>query len=596
MRFDDSLKTVLAADTTSVFGAQAAFRQLVDLAARGRAPADDLLLDRLRALRPTVPAAVRAASARSLALANPPVALVRLFAEDEPAVAGAVLRAVPLSAAEWSALLPVVGPAGRAVLRQRSDLPDAVRRALDAFGAVDFTIGFAPAGAQDDAAGPHAQPSCPAPEPEAEVAEAKGGSGDVLPFVAAPEPEPAGAADFVSVGMVAREIPMVAEAMRHLSAELPAPPATEEEPRRGFEVADLVHRIETFRRARDNGTMAVAPIVPPIRAFAFETDSSGIVVQADGPARAALIGVDLARGGGLVQVEAAIAGALRRRTGIAEARLVIGGEGEGAGEWRLAADAAFDPATGRFQGLRGVARRPRPDQVPPAEPPAPGAEALRRLVHELRTPASAIAGFAELIETEMLGPVADPQRARAGAVRRDAAGLVEAIEDLELSARIAGGAVDLRPGEVAVAALLGEAAAPLATLAAERGAILALDTVDPTLIVSADPIAARRLAGRLLAALLAVAEPGERLGIRAHGADNMVEIEITAPRALACAEAEDAGEGDGRGGAPLLGIGFALRLARALARELGGSLETGAAAVLLKLPVGAFEAAQASSR
>ena len=36
MRFDDSLKTVLAADTSTLFGATAAFRQLSDLIARGR--------------------------------------------------------------------------------------------------------------------------------------------------------------------------------------------------------------------------------------------------------------------------------------------------------------------------------------------------------------------------------------------------------------------------------------------------------------------------------------------------------------------------------------------------------------------------------
>ena len=625
MRFDDSLKTVLAADTTSVFGAQAAFRQLVDLAARGRAPADETLISRLRALRDAVPAPVRAASARSLALAQPPAALVRLFAEDEPAIAGAVLRAVPLPAADWSALLPAVGPAGRAVLRQRRDLPGSVRRDLEAFGAVDFTIGFERADA-DEPADPQAPdpqpdmetaPSAEAALPEPDVGAAAEAPGEAVPFIAAPDPmpepaiamvpdpapaapgfAPAAAPDFVSVGAIARDLPAVAEAMRLVAVSTPSdPPASDEEPRRGFEVADLVHRIEAFRRERGDGAAAIAPVEPPVRAFGFETDAAGIVVQAEGPARSALIGVDLARGGGLVQVEAAIAGALRRRTGIAEARLVIGGEGEGAGEWRLAADAAFDPATGRFQGLRGIARRPRPDQAPPAEPPPPGAEALRRLVHELRTPASAIAGFAELIETEMLGPVADPQRARAAAVRRDAAGLVEAIEDLELSARIAGGAVDLRPGEIAVAPLLGEAAAPLGALGAERGAVLALDTIEPGLTATADQVAARRLVGRLLAALLAVAEAGERLGVRARRAGDAVEIAITAPRALAGIEGADAeAGGDAPGGAPLLGIGFALRLARALARELGGSLETGAATVLLRLPGGEPEAAQASSR
>ena len=87
MRFDDSLATVLAADTATGFGAAAAWRQLVDLTARGRVPDVAAAVERLRGLRNQVPAAVRAASGRALASAEPPLALVALFASDEPAIA-----------------------------------------------------------------------------------------------------------------------------------------------------------------------------------------------------------------------------------------------------------------------------------------------------------------------------------------------------------------------------------------------------------------------------------------------------------------------------------------------------------------------------
>ena len=65
VRFDDSLKTVLAADASTPFGAQAAFRQIVDLLARGRIEDGTEVLDRLRDLRERVPAPVRAAAARA---------------------------------------------------------------------------------------------------------------------------------------------------------------------------------------------------------------------------------------------------------------------------------------------------------------------------------------------------------------------------------------------------------------------------------------------------------------------------------------------------------------------------------------------------
>ena len=59
----------------------------------------------------------------------------------------------------------------------------------------------------------------------------------------------------------------------------------------------------------------------------------------------------------------------------------------------------------------GTARRPRTDErAEPSRPaPATPADSLRQLVHELRTPTNAIAGFAEMIETQILGPVPEPE-------------------------------------------------------------------------------------------------------------------------------------------------------------------------------------------
>src|SRR3546814_5933795 len=99
----------------------------------------------------------------------------------------------------------------------------------------------------------------------------------------------------------------------------------------------------------------------------------------------------------------------------------------------------------RFAGYRGTARRPRADES--AAPRTAGIvpDSLRQLVHELRTPTSAIAGFAEMIEAEILGPVADPYRDRAAAIRRQARDLLVAIEDLDTAARLESRALDLRP-------------------------------------------------------------------------------------------------------------------------------------------------------
>lgn len=234
MRFDDSLTTVLSADSSSPFGAQSAFRQIVDLIGRGRVEAAPELIARLEALRSRVPAAARAASARALALTRPPAPLVGFFADDEPNIAAAVLRIAVLDADEWIALLPRLGPAGRAILRRRGDLPEAVTRALESFGSTDFTLGFAG--------------EIPVPE-ESPAAVA-----------AAQEAAPAAA---VSAGAIPH----------------------------GFDIADLVDRIAAFQRQHSAPEPERAPA--PLRRFTFETDANGLVCWTDAVPRVALIGLTL---------------------------------------------------------------------------------------------------------------------------------------------------------------------------------------------------------------------------------------------------------------------------------------------------------------
>ena len=568
MRFDDSLKTVLAADVSTAFGARAAFRQLVDLIGRGRAPADAELLDRLRTLRDSVSLDVRMACARGLALADPPAALVALFAQDAPEVVSATLLAARLEPEDWEALLPRIGPLGRSVLRRRRDLPPSVMRALDVFGATDFVLG-------------HDGPAIPA-------------------AVEAPAADPAPAVADDPLAAVAAAMPTA----REVAA---APPER-------FEIADLVHRIEAFQRDRPTPTPTPAPmpatsVAPPrtapapsvgVRAFRFETDAAGTIRWIDSAPRGAIIGLSLSHdsaGGQALSVDGVAAGAFRKRAAFTDARLAVPGESALGGDWRISGVPVFDQATGSFIGFRGRARRPRAEETAapprmPAPAPAPragaGAEGLRRLVHELRTPTNAIAGFSELIEQELLGPVAPAYRDRAATIRRHVAGLIGAIEDLDLAARIEGAALDLRTDTVDISPLLLRVAHDLAPLAGLRGGGLALPAAAAG-AWSVDSHAAERLVSRLFATLLGHVAPGEMLDVSVAAQGDRLALSVARPAALADREEaallalddEDAGEEEG---APLLGAGFALRLARNLAAELGGRLTFGADRLTLELP------------
>ncbi|MFT3976528.1 MAG: sensor histidine kinase, partial [Sphingomonas bacterium] len=389
-------------------------------------------------------------------------------------------------------------------------------------------------------------------------------------------------------------------------AEPPAAPAIDPldagpvpAPGGGFEIAALVDRIAAFRQThRDHAPAEDARDAAPALRFSFETDSTGVVRWTDAAPRGAVIGIGFLLPGadGKPQVDGVASGAFRHRTAFNNARLSIGGRSALAGDWRISGVPMFDPATGRFMGFRGGARRPRLDEGA-AGRRAEGArdsanvEGLRRLVHELRTPTNAIAGFSELIESAMLGPVPDVYRDRAATIRQHAGDLVAAIEDLELAARIEGDALDLREDRVPLAPLLSRTLDDLAPLVRLRGCTIDLAAVAPEIMLACDERIAERLVGRLIAALVASAGAGEHLSIAASDEGGEVAIDITRPRALAAVpEATlltlDAEREVEMPGAPLLGTGFAIRLARNLATELGGALAIEAERLTLRLPTG----------
>ena len=426
---------------------------------------------------------------------------------------------------------------------------------------------------------------------------------------------------FVSIAAIAASLPVVAEARRQVEQSDQAKqveqieqverveqierkdsaPVAQSEDTGPFRISELVARIDAYQRQREAAPM-VAPEIQselfahePIQArtFRFESDASGTIRWIEGAARAPLIGMslDLAALPSGARVDGIAAGAFRRRAGFSNARLVVDGRSDAAGQWRISGIPVFDRATGRFTGYRGTARRPRPDESaePVREARNPVADALRQLVHELRTPTNAIAGFAEMIESQMLGPVPAAYRAHAAAIRGQASGLLGAIDDIDMAARIETQALDLRPGDVPVAPLLNRICDDLAPLATMRGTVIDHHVADPALAILGDERAVERLVARVMATLVAASGEGERVGVFASFEDDAVALVFDRPVALSAYSDEalltiDAEAENEREGAPLLGTGFALRLARNLAAELHGALVIGARSLTLRLP------------
>lgn len=111
--------------------------------------------------------------------------------------------------------------------------------------------------------------------------------------------------------------------------------------------------------------------------------------------------------------------------------------------WMVSAVPVFDDASGIFLGHRGTAvslsitalEAPQEgDDLPYSE--QPGATAtldVASLAHELKTPLNAIRGFAEMIETQQLGPASDFARDRSKKIGQEADQLHQILGDLLLS-------------------------------------------------------------------------------------------------------------------------------------------------------------------
>ena len=350
-------------------------------------------------------------------------------------------------------------------------------------------------------------------------------------------------------------------------------------------IADLVARIEAYRQTRQ----APPPVPLPDRLmeFAFESDAAAVIRWVDVADRAALIGtslVALADGAG-PGVDAAAMGAVRRRSAFRDARLTIASDTPAGGEWRISATPAFDDATGRLIGYRGIARRAALHQRADAMA-APGlsADSLRQLVHELRTPLNAIGGFAELIERQLMGPVAAPYREAAEGIGANAQTLIEAIDDLETAARIDGRSLTLTPEPVALHRIVGALVNTYRPLLDARDAKLNVDGLDAPVTVAADAQAVTRLVSRMLGAVLPLADAGETLRLSLTLGDGFGRLVIERPDAGAAADGDDP--------ALLLGLDFSMRLIRSLARQMGGAFHAEGGRLTLSLPADATAAAE----
>lgn len=364
------------------------------------------------------------------------------------------------------------------------------------------------------------------------------------------------------------------------------------------QISELVARIRSFRdrRSAPQRAESAGDAAAPSH-FHFWAGPDGTIVDADGIARGAVVGMTLARPAipGHSGTDAAACGAYAHRAEIVDARLLLGEGSAVAGDWRFSAVPRFDAMTGQFVGYAGIARRPSATEsaVPPHR--TGNAGPMRELVHELRSPITAISGFSQIIEEQIFGPVAGPYRDMARSIHNDARQLLSVIQQMDDVSRLT---ADQRPAPAAAETLSGFV---LATVAAYeestewesgRPPIAAAVDGDADAVTIAWGDDGHRMLFRLLAALSPAARAGETLRV-GYGPSRMLpgaaDIRLSLPERLAGVDADglfdSAWEPDGTRATPsVLGLGFALRVVERAARKAGGALLMDGATLTLRIP------------
>jgi His Kinase A (phospho-acceptor) domain len=538
LRFDDRLETALRHNNDEHSSAPILWMQLIDILAQNPKnfnPVDIATgLKQARKLVPQTNVVDRLQTVKSLAGRIRSAPLVQLLAADVPTVAAATISGAQLADSEWALLIPQLPMRARGFLRNRSDLGPETRRALAIWSPADFVL----------------------PNPDANES-------------------------LSQTDIVRNDI----------------------DGHHTTQISEIVERIERLRRTRALTDAPIAPIheaeetltferVDEIR---FETNDVGSIIWVEGAPRGALIGVGISEpafeeGPG---PDAYGAAAFRQRMPLENARMRLCGGLIVSGDWRINAAPFFDPVSGRFQGYRGLFRRPTLAENPQIEiRETQKNDQLQQLVHELRTPLGAIIGFSEIIEQQLFGPVSSEYRALAHNILNDAERLLAGFDDLAMAAKIESGRFVADQGITECGWLAIRLADRLHGLSETLSVTLNLAKADPVRPFATASELTERLFSRLLSAVIIGCEPGEELNGRFRTELSNAPVNrfiLSLPRKLAAfSEEEMLGSTplmqDEIEDAPLLGLGFSLRLVRNLARSVQGDLRFYNDSLILTLP------------
>ncbi len=200
---------------------------------------------------------------------------------------------------------------------------------------------------------------------------------------------------------------------------------------------------------------------------------------------------------------------------------------------------------------------------------------LAAVSHELRSPLNAILGFADILMTEVDGPMSESAREEVEQIRGSGQHLLELINDILEFSALEGGQLRLSRGRVDLALLVADVMREAAALVGDKPVALRGEA-RPDVLAFADPKRVRQIVTNLVSNAVKFTQRGEvYVTVARHGSYARVSVRDTGPginateRAMIFEDYKQAGDERKR----KRGTGLGLAIARRLVLMHGGSIQ-----------------------
>lgn len=202
-------------------------------------------------------------------------------------------------------------------------------------------------------------------------------------------------------------------------------------------------------------------------------------------------------------------------------------------------------------------------------------ELLAVMSHELRTPLTSVVAYADLLESEVLGPVTAKQKEALCRIRGGSWHLVSIIDEVLTLARADSGKETVHWADVDVAHVTREVFSMFEPMVARDMIRLRLEGANEPLMARTDPVKTRQVLTNLIGNAVKFTRHGEiRVVVdRSRGEDLAIHVHDTGPGVPPDEQErvfEPYAQGDMPHGQP--GSGLGLAISRKLARLIGGDV------------------------